>query len=225
MKLLLVEDDPTLAEGIAEFLRGQGDEVSVEPDGMRADRLLQETAFDFVLLDVGLPGLGGYELVRRIRKRGQRMPVIVITARDALDDRIYGLDLGADDYLVKPFELAELSARMRAVQRRGRGATSALVFGALVLDGDGRLAELDGAPLPLSGREWEVLEALVRADGRTVTREALQGEGSGNALEVCISRLRPRLEAAALLIRTVRGFGYRLERAREHRDGADQPSS
>ncbi|MER2554624.1 MAG: response regulator transcription factor [Thauera sp.] len=224
MKLLVVEDDPTLAEGIAEFLRGQGDEVCVERDGMRADRLLQETAFDFVLLDVGLPGLGGYELVRRIRKRGQRMPVIVITARDALDDRIYGLDLGADDYLVKPFELAELSARMRAVQRRGRGASASLGFGALVLDVDGRLAELDDDPLPLSGREWEVLEALVRADGRTVTREALQGEGSGNALEVCISRLRPRLEVAGLLIRTVRGFGYRLERVRERGAGADQPS-
>ena len=151
------------------------------------------------------------------------MPVIVITARDALDDRIYGLDLGADDYLVKPFELAELSARMRAVQRRGGGAGARLAFGALALDLDGRLAELDGAPMTLSGREWEVLEALVRADGRTVTRENLQGDGSGNALEVCISRLRPRVEAAGLLIRTVRGFGYRLERSKEQRDGADQP--
>ncbi|HNU12712.1 MAG TPA: response regulator transcription factor [Rubrivivax sp.] len=222
MKLLLVEDDPTLAEGIAEFLRGQGDAVCVEHDGMRADRRLQEDEFDFVLIDVGLPGLGGYEVVRRIRKRGQRLPVILITARDALDDRIYGLDLGADDYLVKPFELAELSARMRAVQRRGgRAAAPALSFGALVLDIDGRLAELGGAPLPLSGREWDVLETLVRADGRTVTREQLQGEGSGNALEVCISRLRPRLESAGLVIRTVRGFGYRLERIRERSAGAD----
>ena len=118
MKLLLVEDDPTLAEGIAEFLRGQGDEVAVENDGMQADRLLQETSFDFVLLDLGLPGLGGYEVVRRIRKRGQRMPVILITARDALDDRIYGLDLGADDYLVKPFALQELHARIRALYKR-----------------------------------------------------------------------------------------------------------
>ncbi|MDX9884699.1 response regulator transcription factor [Thauera sp.] len=222
MKLLLVEDDPTLAEGIAEFLRGQGDEVTVEDDGMRADRLLQENGFDFVLLDLGLPGLGGYEVVRRIRKRGQRMPVILITARDALDDRIYGLDLGADDYLVKPFELAELSARMRAVLRRGgTSAEPALGFGPLVLDIDGRLAELAGEPLALSGREWEVLEALVRADGRTVARERLQGEGSSNALEVYISRLRPRLEAAGVLIRTVRGFGYRLERVKERRDGAD----
>ncbi len=222
MKLLLVEDDPTLADGIAEFLRGQGDEVTAEDDGMRADRLLQENAFDFVLLDLGLPGLGGYEVVGRIRKRGQRMPVILITARDALDDRIYGLDLGADDYLVKPFELAELSARMRAVLRRGgTSAEPALGFGPLVLDIAGRLAELAGEPLALSGREWDVLEALVRADGRTVARERLQGEGSSNALEVYISRLRPRLEAAGVLIRTVRGFGYRLERVKERRDGAD----
>ena len=222
MKLLLVEDDPTLADGIAEFLRGQGDEVTTEDDGMRADRLLQENAFDFVLLDLGLPGLGGYEVVRRIRKRGQRMPVILITARDALDDRIYGLDLGADDYLVKPFELAELSARMRAVLRRGGTSSEpALGFGPLVLDIAGRLAELAGEPLALSGREWDVLEALVRADGRTVARERLQGEGSSNALEVYISRLRPRLEAAGVAIRTVRGFGYRLERVKERRDGAD----
>ena len=222
MQLLLIEDDPTLAEGVAEFLRGQGDEVSVEHDGLTADRLLQAAPFDFVLADVGLPGLGGYELVRRMRKRGQRMPVILITARDALDDRIYGLDLGADDYLVKPFELAELSARMRAVQRRGGSAAAPAVgFGPLVLDVEGRLAELAGEPLALSGREWEVLEALVRADGRTVPRERLQGEGSSNALEVYVSRLRPRLEAAGLLIRTVRGFGYRLERARERPAGAD----
>lgn len=112
---------------------------------------------------------------------------------------------------------------MRAVQRRGGGAGARLAFGALVLDLDGRLAELDGVPMALSGREWEVLEALVRADGRTVTRESLQGDGSGNALEVCISRLRPRMEAAGLLIRTVRGFGYRLERSKEPREGADQP--
>ena len=212
MRVLLVEDDPTLARGISEFLHGQGDDIVHENDGLRADRLLQENNFDFVLADVGLPGLGGYEIVRRIRSRGQRLPVILITARDALDDRIYGLDLGADDYLVKPFELAELTARMRAVQRRGNGAASTpLAFGALVLDAEGRLAELDGDALTLTGREWDILEALVLADGRTVTRERLQGDGSSNALEVYVSRLRPRLESAGVLIRTVRGFGYRLE--------------
>ena len=213
MRVLLVEDDPTLARGITEFLSGQGDNVVHEGDGLRADRLLQENNFDFVLADVGLPGLGGYEIVRRIRSRGQRLPVILITARDALDDRIYGLDLGADDYLVKPFELAELTARMRAIQRRGGGASApSLAFGPLVLDAEGRLAELDGDALALTGREWDILEALVLADGRTVTRERLQGDGSSNALEVYVSRLRPRLESAGVLIRTVRGFGYRLER-------------
>lgn len=215
MRILLVEDDPELARGITEFLRGQGDEVAAVGDGMEADRLLQQGGFEFALVDVGLPGLGGYEVVRRARNRRQRLPVILITARDALDDRIYGLDLGADDYLAKPFQLAELAARMRAVLRRGGGESARIGFGPLTLDGEGRLAALDGQPLALTGREWEVLEALVRADGRTVPRERLQAEGSGNALEVYVSRLRPRLETAGLLIRTVRGFGYRLELARD----------
>lgn len=214
MNVLLVEDDPELGEGIAAFLRGQGDVVTVESDGFAADRLLQETPFDFALVDVGLPGLSGYEIVRRIRNRGQALPVILITARDALDDRIYGLDLGADDYLSKPFELAELTARMRAVLRRGgSAATRRIVFGPLSLDIEGRLAEIDGMPLALTAREWDLIEALATADGRTVPKERLQADGSGNAVEVYISRLRPRLEPAGVLIRTVRGFGYRLEQA------------
>lgn len=216
MIVLLVEDDPDLSDGIGRFLRGQGDTVIHENDGMRADTLLQSQAVDFALVDVGLPGLGGYELVRRIRSRKQPIPVIIITARDALDDRIYGLDLGADDYLPKPFQLAELTARMRAVLRRGHYSTvRSIVFGPLSLDLDGRLAELDGAALSLTAREWMLLEALVEADGRTVPKEALQADASGNAVEVYISRLRPRLEHAGLKIRTVRGFGYRLELAPE----------
>ncbi len=214
MHVLLVEDDPELAEGIATFLRGQGDAVTCEGDGMAADLLLQQERFDFALVDVGLPGLGGYEVVRRIRHRKQPLPVILITARDALDDRIYGLDLGADDYLAKPFQLAELTARMRAVLRRG-GYDDArrISFGPLVLDIGGRLAELGGQALPLTAREWDLLEALAAADGRTVPKERLQADASGNAVEVYVSRLRPRLEPAGVLIRTVRGFGYRLELA------------
>ncbi|PKO49757.1 MAG: DNA-binding response regulator, partial [Betaproteobacteria bacterium HGW-Betaproteobacteria-21] len=185
-----------------------------ETDGMRADQLLQTGTFDFALVDVGLPGLGGYEVVRRIRSRQQIVPVMLITARDALDDRIYGLDLGADDYLTKPFQLAELTARMRAVLRRGRRSMArSLVFGPLTLDLEGRLATLDGQALSLSTREWTLLEALAGAEGRTVPKEQLQAEASGNAVEVYISRLRPRLEHGGLLIRTVRGFGYRLELA------------
>lgn len=214
MHVLLVEDDPELAEGIATFLRGQGDTVSCEGDGMAADLLLQQEHFDFALVDVGLPGLGGYEVVRRIRHRKQPLPVIIITARDALDDRIYGLDLGADDYLTKPFQLAELTARMRAVLRRGGyDDMRRISFGPLVLDIGGRLAELGGQPLPLTAREWDLLEALAAADGRTVPKERLQADASGNAVEVYVSRLRPRLEPAGVLIRTVRGFGYRLELA------------
>ncbi|MCK9258345.1 MAG: response regulator transcription factor [Azoarcus sp.] len=212
MRVLLVEDDPELSDGIASFLRGQGDTVMQESDGMRADQLLQSESIDFALVDVGLPGLGGYELVRRIRSRQQPIPVMLITARDALDDRIYGLDLGADDYLAKPFQLAELTARMRAVLRRGKYATTkSISFGPLTLDLDGRLAALNGEPLNLTAREWTLLEALAGADGRTVPKEHLQADASGNAVEVYISRLRPRLEHAGLLIRTVRGFGYRLE--------------
>ncbi|AWI79858.1 DNA-binding response regulator [Parazoarcus communis] len=212
MRVLLVEDDPELSDGIASFLRGQGDTVMQESDGMRADQLLQAESIDFALVDVGLPGLGGYELVRRIRSRQQAVPVMLITARDALDDRIYGLDLGADDYLAKPFQLAELTARMRAVLRRGKYATTqSISFGPLTLDLDGRLAALNGEPLNLTAREWTLLEALAAADGRTVPKDHLQADASGNAVEVYISRLRPRLEPAGLLIRTVRGFGYRLE--------------
>ena len=213
MKVLLVEDDPELAQGVARFLRGQGDEIVHLADGMQADQLLQTDAFDFALIDVGLPGLGDYEIVRRIRNRGQGLPVILITARDALDDRIYGLDVGADDYLPKPFQLAELTARMRAVLRRGGRSEprNVLSFGALNLDLEGRLASLDRQPMALTAREWDLLEALVAADGRTVPKEKLQAEASGNAVEVYVSRLRPRLEAAGLKIRTVRGFGYRLE--------------
>ncbi len=217
MHVLLIEDDPELADGIAAFLEGQGDSVTVEGNGMTADRLLQERQFDFVLVDVGLPGLSGYEIVRRIRDRRRALPVILITARDALDDRIYGLDLGADDYLAKPFELAELTARMRAVVRRGSSARGgSLAFGQLSLDVGGRLALLAGQPLTLSAREWDLLVGLVEADGKTVPKERLLADGSTNALEVHVCRLRPRLEAAGLRIRTVRGFGYRLEIADPH---------
>ncbi|THF60642.1 response regulator transcription factor [Pseudothauera rhizosphaerae] len=218
MHVLLVEDDPELSDGIACFLRGQGDTVVQESDGMRADQLLQNQRFDFALVDAGLPGLGGYEVVRRVRHRSQTLPMMLITARNTLDDRIYGLDLGADDYLTKPFQLAELTARMRAVLRRGGhggagGGTGGreIVFGPLTLDADGRLASLNGEPLTLTAREWALLEVLAGADGRTVPKESLRADASGNAVEVYVSRLRPRLEPAGLLIRTVRGFGYRLE--------------
>ena len=214
MHVLLIEDDSELSAGIAAFLAGKGDSVVVEADGMAADRLLQERSFELVLVDVGLPGLGGYEIVRRIRERGQLIPVIMITARDALDDRIYGLDLGADDYLSKPFELAELTARIRAVTRRStHTVTHRVEFGPLSIDMDGRHASLADQPLILSNREWDLLTTLAAADG------------SVNALEVSLCRLRRRLEVAGLNIRTVRGFGYRLEVASEVADKTWQTAS
>jgi DNA-binding response OmpR family regulator len=210
--VILIEDDVELAEGIAAYLRAQGDEVDVVNDGAQAAQWVREHLYDMALVDVGLPGLSGYEVVRGIRARRQSVAVILITARDALSDRIYGLDLGADDYLAKPFELAELTARMRAVMRRGRGNPQPSIgFGPLQLDVDDHQATLAGQPMSLTGREWTLLQALVVAGGRTVPKERLMADSSSNAVEVYVSRLRPRLEPAGLVIRSVRGFGYRLE--------------
>ena len=212
MRVLIVEDDPELSQGMSAHLKAQGMAVEAVADGAVAQARLAAGGVDMALIDVGLPGLSGYELVRGIRAGKQPVAVILVTARDALSDRIYGLDLGADDYLAKPFELSELSARMRAVARRvGHLARTELVFGALKMDVEDHLATLAGAPISLTGREWTLLAALVEAAGRTVPKERLVADGSPNAVEVYISRLRPRLEMAGMAIRSVRGFGYRLE--------------
>jgi two-component system OmpR family response regulator len=181
--------------------------------------MLAGEQFELALVDIGLPRLDGFEVLRRMRARGQTTPAIVITARDALDDRVHGLDLGADDYLVKPFELAELAARIRAVVRRGRAAYSPrLVHGPLVLDTESRRALLAGAPLELTAREWAVLEVLVKRVGKVVSKEHIlqaistwEDDLTPNAIEVYVSRLRAKLEPANIQIRTIRGFGYRLE--------------
>ncbi|ANQ84118.1 transcriptional regulator [Azoarcus olearius] len=212
MHILVADDDDRFTRPLAAFLRTRGDQVTVAADGTAADGLLQHSPFDFALVEVNLAGVNGYELVRRLRSRRQTTPVIFISARQALEDRIHGLDLGADDYVVKPAEISEITARMRAVLRRGPYRIGdEMRFGPIMLDADGRLASLNGQALPLTGREWEILEALVAADGRTVAKDRLQADSGGNAAEVYISRLRPRLEPAGVLIRTVRGFGYRLE--------------
>jgi len=212
VRVILVEDDLDLAQGIAGFLRDNGDTVDLTHDGREALEELKHQHYDLALVDVGLPGVSGYELVRSIRAGREPMAIILITARDALSDRIYGLDLGADDYLTKPFELSELQARMRAVLRRSaHQSPRKLVFGPLQLDLDDHSVSLDGEPMGLTGREWDLLAALARAGGRSVPKDRLLPEGSSNAVEVYISRLRPRLEAAGVHIRSIRGFGYRLE--------------
>jgi len=219
MRILVAEDDPTLAEGIAAYLRPLGHAVEAARNGADADAMLTRERYDLLLVDVGLPRMDGFEVVRRLRARSQATATIMITARDTLEDRIHGLDMGADDYLVKPFELAELAARIRAVVRRGQTAGALrLVLGPLVLDIESRRAMLNDVPLELTAREWAVLEVLMKRLDKVVPKEHIlqaistwDDDLTLNAIEVYVSRLRMKLEPANIHIRTIRGFGYRLE--------------
>jgi two-component system OmpR family response regulator len=220
MRILIVEDDPVLADGLTRSLRSADYAVDCIGHGAQADHVLATQPYDLVILDVGLPGIDGFEVLRRLRRRGAAVPVLVLTARDALNDRVKGLDLGADDYLAKPFDLPELEARARALIRRGQsGGASVLTHGVLVLDTAGRRATLAGEPLELSARELGVLEVLMMRSGRVVNKEQLaeqlygwDEEVGANAIEVYVHRLRRKLEPAGVLIRTIRGLGYLLEK-------------
>ena len=220
MRILIVEDDPVLADGLTRSLRQADFAVDCVHDGDAADHTLTAQAYDLVILDLGLPKLDGFDVLKRLRRRGSGVPVLVLTARDALSDRVKGLDLGADDYLTKPFDLPELEARVRALIRRGQsGGSSFLTHGPLVLDTSGRRATLNGAPLELSAREIGVLEVLLLRSGRVVNKEQLAGQLYGwdeevgaNAIEVYVHRLRKKVEPAGVKIRTIRGLGYLLEK-------------
>ncbi|MGQ0523359.1 MAG: response regulator [Betaproteobacteria bacterium] len=220
MRILIAEDDPVLADGLTRSLHQSDYAVDCVKTGDQADHVLLAQNYDLVILDLGLPRLDGFEVLRRLRHRGSKVPVLVLTARDALDDRVRGLDLGADDYLTKPFDLPELEARVRALIRRGQsGGGSILVHGALRLDTAGRRATLNGAPLDLSARELGVLEVLMHRSGRVVNKEQLaeqlygwDEEVGANAIEVYVHRLRRKLEPAGVVIRTIRGLGYLLEK-------------
>jgi two-component system OmpR family response regulator len=195
--------------------------VDCVSSGDQADHVLLSQKYDLIVLDLGLPKLDGFEVLRRLRHRGSKAPVLILTARDTLDDRVKGLDLGADDYLTKPFDLPELEARVRALIRRGQsGGGSELVHGALKLDTAGRRATLNDVPLELSARELGVLEVLMLRSGRVVNKEQLAEQLYGwdeevgvNAIEVYVHRLRKKLEPAGVTIRTIRGLGYLLEKA------------
>jgi two-component system OmpR family response regulator len=220
MRILIVEDDPVLADGLTRTLRAADYAVDSASDGSEADHVLAAQNYDLVILDLGLPKLDGFEVLRRLRRRGSRIPVMVLTARDALEDRVRGLDIGADDYLTKPFDLPELEARVRALIRRGQsGGSSVITHGALTLDTAGRRATLNGEPLELSARELGVLEVLMLRSGRVVNKEQLaeqlygwDEEVGANAIEVYVHRLRRKLEPAGVVIRTIRGLGYLLEK-------------
>ncbi|HKA38204.1 MAG TPA: response regulator [Burkholderiales bacterium] len=220
MRVLIAEDDPVLADGLTRSLRGSDYAVDCVADGGEADHVLSAQNYDLVILDIGLPRLDGYEVLRRLRRRGSKTPVLILTARDALDDRVKGLDLGGDDYITKPFDLPELEARVRALIRRGQsGGGSVLSHGTLTLDTVGRRATLAGEPLDLSARELGVLEVLMLRSGRVVNKDQLAEQLYGwdeevgpNAIEVYVHRLRRKLEPAGVTIRTIRGLGYLLEK-------------
>ncbi len=221
MRILLVEDDRQLADGITRALRQSGTAVDWLVDGAEADEVLATEPYDLAVLDLTLPGLDGLEVLRRLRARGGRTPVLVLTARGELQQRVTGLDAGADDYLTKPFDLEELEARARALLRRGQGGTPPhIVHGRLTLDTVGRRATVDGQELTLPRRELNVLEVLLNNAGRVVSKEQIadhifgfDDEAGPNAIELYIHRLRKRLDTAAA-IRTVRGLGYMLEAPR-----------
>ncbi len=209
-----------LAEAIASALRQSAHVVTRAASGDEAERLLVPDAFDLVLLDLGLPRVDGFEVLRRMRERRVKVPVLVLTARDAPGDRVAGLDLGADDYLTKPFQLPELEARVRALIRRAHAiASSEIVHGPLKLDMAGRRLYCRGEPVELSARELAVVELFMLREGRVVTKQQIADhlygweEGSSsNTIEVFVYRLRRKLEPSGVDIRTVRGMGYLIDR-------------
>ncbi len=216
MRVLLVEDDPQLGDGLSVGLRQAGFAVDWLQDGRAADHALQSESFDLVVLDLGLPGIDGMQVLQAARQRGLRAPVLVLTARDATGDKIAGLDAGADDYLVKPVDLDELAARLRALLRRSAGrAAPVLQRGDLQLDPAARSVSLAGQPIDLPAREFALLQLLLENAGRVLSRsqieQSLYGwreEPDSNALEVHIHHLRKKLGSE--LIRTLRGVGYTI---------------
>ncbi|GAA0600428.1 response regulator transcription factor [Caenispirillum bisanense] len=219
MRILVVEDNPELAATLEQLLRADGHAVDIATDGEGADAVLSAETFDLAVLDLGLPGLDGLEVLKRLRRRRDDTAVLVLTARGALDDRVRGLDLGADDYLTKPFDIAEFEARVRALLRRRVGAQGGVVaVGPLTFDVASRRATLHGAALDLPRRELDLLEALVVRGERVVTKQELADAVSSfgdplteSAVELYMSRLRRKLEPAGIRIRSLRGLGYVLE--------------
>jgi two-component system response regulator TctD len=220
VRILLAEDNKTLAEWLEKALRHGGFAVDTIHDGADADHLLLTQSYDLVILDLGLPRMDGFEILRRLRRRGSSSPVLILTARGEVESRVEGLNLGADDYLSKPFSLSELEARINAVIRRARGAASPVQkVGDLEYDSVDRMFRLRGAVLALRPKEHAVLEVLIARAGKAVAKASLHehifnlGESaSPEAVEVYIHRLRKHLQGSGVGIVTLRGLGYVLER-------------
>lgn len=223
MRILVVEDNRTLADGLLAVLRSSGYAVDVVHDGVSALAALATESFDLVVLDLSLPEMDGLDVLRELRAGGNRSAVLVLTARGALDERIRGLDLGADDYMTKPFEVAELEARVRVLLRRQSGLRSAsIAFGPLELDTASHTLSAGGRPLDVPARELQLIETLLRRAGAVVSKQAIieslaafDDDLSANAVEQYVSRLRRKLAPHGLTIRTARGLGYYLDRTSE----------
>jgi len=220
LRILIVEDDEVLADGLCHSMRQSGHAVDCVGNGKDAMHILQGELYDLVVLDLGLPKLDGFSVLRQMRAHNQSVPVIILTARDGVEDRVKGLDLGADDYMTKPFSLPELEARVRALLRRGQcGANPQVTYGPLAYDSVGRHVTLNGERLELTSREIGVLEILLTRAGRVVSKDQLiehlysyAEEVSSNAIEVYVHRVRKKIESAGVTIRTIRGLGYLMDK-------------
>lgn len=223
MRVLLVEDDELLGDGIRTGLRHYGHTIDWVKDGKAANDVLTSTyeSFDIIVLDLGLPKMSGLDVLKSIREKNITTPVVILTARETVDDRVKGLDAGADDYLTKPFDLDELCARMRALQRRSKSrAKPILTYGNITLDPASHVVHMDGEQVMISRREFALLQKLIENSGRVISRDQLNqtlygwGENiDSNALEVHIHNLRKRF--GTHLIRTIRGVGYMAEKLPE----------
>lgn len=221
MRILVVEDDETLGEGMQEGLRRDGYAVDWVKDGNVADQVLKSESFDAVVLDLGLPKLHGIRVLENLRLRGNKTPVLILTAKDAIEDKIKGLDMGADDYMPKPFDLSEVSARLRALQRRSVDrATSKITYKEITIDPIAHEVKYQGSPLNLPRREFALLLKLIENEGKALSRDQLtqslynwDEDVDSNALEVHIHNLRKKFGTD--LIRTIRGVGYMVEKNKD----------